>query len=144
MSNPIIHALGDVLVTNRIARVVLVVIAIAATGAGVFALSHGATTVPQAPTENRIGSTATATVTLPMLPTVVVQAQPAIPVLPIVTVRADRVARDVSARRDDRAQPALIVVEHDLRGLAASAASGGGYGMPYYSFGKTMRRANKE
>lgn len=156
MSNHIIHEIGDVFVSNRAARAVLLAVAIAATGAGVFALSHGAVAASRAeaatPDAGALAYGAAITV-LPtvivqadadmpvLLPTVVVHADAAIPTLPTVTVRASRIER---AGSEDGAEPVLVAVEQDSHTLATGVSAGAGYDMPYYSFGKTLRRLNKE
>lgn len=153
MSNHFFHEIGDFFVSNRSARAVLLAVAIAATGAVVFALAHGAVVVNRAAADAPAAAVQTgaaaipvlpavpAQVDPPVLPTVVVHAEPAIPVLPTVTVRA---SRTVAADGEDVAEPVLVAVEQDLRTLATGASAGGGYDMPYYSFGKTLRRLNKE
>lgn len=154
MSNHIVQEIGDVLVSNRLAHAILLAVAIAATAAGVFVLSHGVqpkaaamgdtATVPANPAAIPVLPTVfvEAQAMIPTLPTVIVQAD-AIPMLPTVVVRANRVEHsDLVAQNAE--SPALLAAEQDLHRLASGTNAGGGYDMPYYSFGKTLRRLNKE
>ncbi len=77
----------------------------------------------------------------PVLPTVVVRPEPEIPTLATVTVRPDD---------DGAAAPAATDVGNDALDILAAHASsavglpGGGFNMPYYSFGRPLHRANRE
>lgn len=76
---------------------------------------------------------------LPVLPTVVVRPEPEIPVLAMVTVRPDR-----SNAASDDAPAAAPLGALAVRASSSALLPSGGFDMPYYSFGRTLHRVNKE
>ena len=79
-----------------------------------------------------------------LLPAVVVRPEADIPTLSEITVsptRAERVAAGLTVADDEGA---LDAVAERVRVSSRSLLPGSGFGMPYYSFGKPMQRANKE
>lgn len=76
---------------------------------------------------------------LPVLPTVVVRPEPEIPVLAMVTVRPER-SSAVNAELSNPVPAGALAVRASSTALLPS----GGFDMPYYSFGRTLHRVNKE
>ena len=113
-------------------RTLLLAISVAATGATLMAMLSGspvpapgqaAVAAPMAPTADE------AIVTLPAV-RVVAEVEPTL--LATVTVRPDDVAESGDA------VDFAAVIDY------SAGAAGGGTGMPYYSFGKSMHRAYRE
>ena len=157
MSHSISHEFRGVTVPNGLLRALVLALATAVTGAAVFALTHGSVTVPDTVSKS---SALTAPrfddATIPVLPTVVVRAQVdhtplaarinlATTVLPTVSVHAERTVDTTLASLEDDEEPAALVAMHDeLKSLISGSSGGFSHDMPYYSFGKTLRRLNKE
>ncbi|NCT68053.1 MAG: hypothetical protein GXC76_10485 [Rhodanobacteraceae bacterium] len=126
--------------TNRTNKLLLLAVAIYATGAIVVSLSNATIgRAPLATSEPTPAPAATPDANAVLLPTVVVRPEPAMPTLAAVTVTASRA--DFLPGAD--AAPA------DTTGLgpvgdvyAAVPAAGTTLDMPYYSFGKSLRRAS--
>lgn len=121
---------------NRLIQLLVLAAALVGTGATVVAVSGlGA------------GSNPADTVALDapvLLPTVVVRPEPQIPVLGEITVspsRAERAAAGLEVADDG---DALDAVAQRVRTSSRVLLPSGGFGMPYYSFGKPLQRANKE
>lgn len=79
-----------------------------------------------------------------LLPTVVVRPEADIPTLSEITVsptRAERIAAGLPVADDEGT---LDAVAERVRVSSRTLLPGSGFGMPYYSFGKPMQRANKE
>lgn len=126
--------------SNRPFQRLLLASAIAAVGALVVSLTQQPDVEAQHPS-----ASAMPTVTHPsldsepgiVLPTVVVHGQLPIPMLAKVVVRSDRPGPEVSAVNEGgRSEFA--------NGTASGIFAGATFDMPYYSFGRTMRRASKE
>jgi len=80
---------------------------------------------------------------LPVLPTVVVRPDPEIPVLAMVTVRPER-AHAINAEMSNWVPTGAPVGALAIRAASTTVLPSGGFDMPYYSFGRTLRRVNKE
>ena len=132
------HPLMDLAATalpRRGAHLLALAFALALTGTTIAYLSHGL--APDAPVA---ATSAEADAAPVLLPTVVVHAEPEIPTLATVTVRAG----DAVAYGADRppAPPRFMPV-HAVTSFASGSA-GTGFGMPYYSFGKPLRHGTEE
>jgi hypothetical protein len=117
----------------RLIQLLAFAAALYGTGAMIVMLSHfdgnGAA---------RVATTAAATVeSIPTLPTVIVRPEPEIPVLAAITVVPDR---NELAAAGVRSHSLGVLAAHASAALAPS----GGFDMPYYSFGRTLNRVNKE
>jgi len=128
--------------SNRLLQFLLLATAVAGTGITVAALSHGSIGVAHrrvAASTPMPSNRETAT----LLPTVVVRPDAEIPTLGLVTVRPDRTERTraIHAGAEDSA---LRIDAGAIGSYAAGSLSSTAFDMPYYSFGKTLRRANKE
>ncbi len=125
---------------NRLFPFLLLATTIAATGALVVALSPSRPLAGQAAATAALSGTADAApahAAAPiLLPTIVVRPEAPIPTLATVTVRADK-PRSTTRVTDD---PSAELAGSPGLSLLPSAA----FDMPYYSFGRSMRRANKE
>lgn len=122
---------------NRLTQLLMLAIALCATGASVVAFSDLGSTAP--------ASAATTAEAPVLLPTVVVRPQAEIPVLGEITVspsHAERVAAGLDATDEDN--DALDLVTERMRASSRALLPSGGLDMPYYSFGKTLHRVNKE
>jgi hypothetical protein len=116
--------------SNRLIHFALLAIAVSTTGSTLAALSHGLP-VPSSPAATELPVT--------LMPTIVVHPEPVIPTLGTITVVPDRADRTSSG--DDYS------LSEAIRGAGASAVGslpGGAFAMPYYSFGRSLRRAAKE
>jgi hypothetical protein len=109
--------------------------ALVLTGTTIAFLSHGLTTdaPPAASAEPEDAPV--------LLPTVVVHAEPEIPTLATITVRAGD-ANPVAARTSAPATRFLPV--HAVTSFASAGSAGAGFGMPYYSFGKPLRHGTED
>jgi len=76
---------------------------------------------------------------LPVLPAVVVRPEPEIPVLAMVTVRPDR-----NSTANEATPAAAPLGALAVRASSTALLPSGGFDMPYYSFGRTLHRVNKE
>jgi len=112
-------------------RTLLLAISVAATGATVMAVLSGSPA--PAPTATALHAVPAADEAIVMLPTVHVVPDPTPTLLATVTVRPHAMPDDVELA------DFAVVIDY-----AAAAPSGGGTGMPYYSFGKSMHRAYRE
>lgn len=145
MPNHFINDLAEIVMPNRLVRTLLLAIALVATEAAVFAFSLG---VPVTRSHTAAQVTAVSPrsqdhTTAALLPVVIVRPQPIIPTLPTITVRmsrAEAVAND-APRADDYS---LGAVAHGSSAATIGALPGAAFDMPYYSFGKSLRHANKE
>ena len=145
MPNHFINDVAEIVIPNRLVRTLLLAVALVATAAAVFAFSLG---VPV----TRSHATAQAAAVAPrphdpttaaLLPVVIVRPQPPIPTLPTVTVRmsrAEAIANDAPRAGDY----SLGAVAHGGSAATIGALPGAAFDMPYYSFGKSLRHANKE
>ena len=116
--------------SNRLIQFALLAIAVSTTGSTLAALSHGLP-VPSSPAATELPVT--------LMPTIVVHPEAVIPTLGTITVVPDRADR--TSGNDDYS------LTEAIRGAGASAVGslpGGAFAMPYYSFGRTLRRAAKE
>ena len=145
MSNHFINGLAETVMRNRLARTLGLAVALVTTGAAVFAFSHGVSvtrphaTAQVAPAAPRPHDSTTAT----LLPVVVVRTQLPIPTLPTVTVRLSR-AEAIAYDAPRAGDYSLGAVARGGSAAALGATPSGGFDMPYYSFGKSLRHANKE
>lgn len=119
----------------RLIQLLVLAVALIGTGAFVVAVSgiH-----PAAAPQTSASATAEA---VPVLPVVVVRPQREIPTLTAITVsptRAERVAAGIEVADASTPETAAIATQ------AAVLLPSGGFDMPYYSFGKTLHRMNKE
>jgi hypothetical protein len=136
----------EVVVPDRLIHLLLLAASLYASGAAIVALSNGALRSPgeatavNKPTASPAVNTIDATAIL--LPVVVVHPEPEVPTLATVTVRASRAER-VQAIADAGEIPASPLLPAARRTAVLSFA-GGGFDMPYYSFGRTLRHASKE
>lgn len=125
--------------SNRLFQVLLLATAVAGTGVTVAALSHGSVSVT-----HRLGAAPNAAPSIheaaTLLPTIVVRPEAEIPTLGLITVRPDKNERRVA----DADESPLRIDAGAIGAYAAGSLSSTAFDMPYYSFGKTMRRANKE
>ena len=129
--------------TDRLLQRLLLATAISGTTALVVALSSaGSSVVPRTGPSVATATTPVAIAHEPiMLPTVVVRPEAVVPTLATVTVRAsiaDRVAADLAA------EDAAGLLTSAGGGLALYPLPSAAFDMPYYSFGRTLRRVNKE
>jgi hypothetical protein len=133
----------EVAMPTRLLSLLLRATTLAATGAIVVALAQGAATRRDAALDKaRAQQMAPAAGTPALLPTIVVRPEAVVPTLATVTVHARRVRDTVASADPAPAEDAL-----DWRDDSAQAAillQGGGFDMPYYSFGRSLRRVNKE
>jgi len=116
--------------SNRLIQFALLAIAVSTTGSTLAALSHGLP-APQSTTATELPVT--------LMPTIVVHPEPVIPTLGTITVVPDRAVR--TSNSDDYSLSAAI---RDAGASAVGSLPGGAFDMPYYSFGRTLRRAAKE
>ena len=86
-----------------------------------------------------VAAPAAAPEALPVLPIVIVHPEPEIPVLAMVTVRPERVGATTT-----QSSNAIPVGALAVRAASTAVLPSGGFDMPYYSFGRTLRHANKE
>ena len=128
--------------TNRTNKLLLLAVAIYATGAIIVSLSNATIgRAPLATSEPTPAPTATRDETAVLLPTVIVRPEPAIPTLAAVTVHANRADFVPDAAATEHGDEAVPGVAGRVT-WAANAPAGAGFDMPYYSFGKTQRRAS--
>jgi len=122
--------------STRLLQFALLAIAVSATGSTLVALSHG---LPA----RHGGAAADLPVTL--LPAVVVHPEPSIPTLGTITVLPDRADLAGLAAQDGASGDySLGEAIRDAGASAVDSLPGGTFDMPYYSFGRTLRRAAKE
>lgn len=124
--------------SNRLIQLLVLAAALFGTGATVVAVTGlgGAASTP-------VIAAATAE-TMIVLPAVVVRPEAEIPVLGEITVspsHAERVAAGLEVPAGD---DALDRVAERVRSSSRALLPGGGFAMPYYSFGKPLQHANKE
>ena len=121
---------------TRLIQLLLLAAALYASGAAVVALSTGnanhARTSAQAVTAPAFPLESAST----LLPTVVVRPDPEVPTLATVTVRPDRAGLS--------GENFVAVPVPATRKAAVVSFAGGGFDMPYYSFGRTLRHVSKE
>ena len=111
---------------KRLISLLALAVALCASGAAVVLLTPAA----QAP-----AAASAVPASAPVeLPTVVVRPEPEIPTLAQVTVRPDDAIFDAGA-------PVRVRAAARVR---ASTVGTGGFDMPYYSFGKSLRHSSKE
>lgn len=145
MLNHFINGRAKTVMCNRLTRTFALAAALIATAAAVFTFSHAvsvtrphaAAQIPSAALRTRDSAPPT------LLPAVMVRSQLPIPTLPTVTVRlsrAEAIANDAPRAGDY----SLGAVAHGGSAAALGATPSGGFDMPYYSFGKGLRHANKE
>jgi len=120
---------------NRLIPLLALAVALYGTGAIIVSLSPLTDTSISA----AVATPAAAPEALPVLPTVIVHPEPEIPVLAMVTVRPER-GSTISAAASNPAPVAAFAVH----ATSAVVLPSGGFDMPYYSFGRTLHRANKE
>jgi hypothetical protein len=113
-------------------RTLLLAISVAATGATLMALSSGSAIPAPGPAVVAAQPAAIRDEPIVTLPAVRVVAEVAPTLLATVTVRPDGLAESGDA------VDFAAVIDY------SSGAAGGGTGMPYYSFGKSMHRAYRE
>lgn len=125
---------------SRLFPLLTLAIALFITGGAIVSLAdHSAG--PADSDAMKISATDPVPTSIPLLPTVVVRPEPEIPTLATVTVRPDRIEQvAVHADRDGKVDRPLALA----RAGTVATLPGGGFDMPYYSFAKTLRRANKE
>ncbi len=147
MSNHVIHSFATSL-PSRVNRLLLLAVALLATGATIVALAPRANTTG---VHARSAVSVSVAVPLPitgspptLLPTVIVTPEPEMTTLATITVRPER-ALPTSANWDGVSGFAPDA-DDDVRNQRATtaSASGGTYTMPYYSFSRSPRHANKE
>lgn len=139
MSNHFTNGRAETVMWNRVARSFALAVALVATGAAVFTFSHEVSVTRPSAAALRTPNSATPT----LLPVVVVRSQLRIPTLPTITVRLSRaevIANDAPVTGDY----SLVAAAHGGSAAALGATPSGGFDMPYYSFGKSLRHANKE
>ncbi|MEO7062836.1 MAG: hypothetical protein ABI082_03550 [Dokdonella sp.] len=143
MSNYVIHRFTKRL-PSRVKQLLLLAVALLATGATIVAFAPRANTarsavsVPVAVPLPITGSPPT------LLPTVLVTPDPEITTLATITVRPEP-ALPASTNSDSVSNFAPDANDAARNPHARSAsASGGTYAMPYYSFSRSPRHANKE
>lgn len=121
---------------NRLIPLLALAAALYVTGAVIVSLSAltGASALPTA-----AALTPAAQDTPTLLPAVIVRPELEIPVLAMVTVRPDRSVSSSSVA--PKAVPMGVLA---ARASSAAVLPSGGFDMPYYSFGRTLRRVNKE
>jgi hypothetical protein len=119
---------------SRLIPLLALAVALYATGAIIVSLSPLADASRSAAV-----APAAAPAALPVLPTVVVHPEPEVPVLALVTVRPER-AGAIGAEASKPVPVAALAV----RAASVAVLPSGGFDMPYYSFGRTARRVNKE
>ncbi|MBO9662439.1 hypothetical protein [Dokdonella sp.] len=127
--------------SNRLIQLLVLAAALFGTGATVVAITGlgGASSNPVA-----AATPTTAPETMIVLPAVVVRPEAEIPVLGEITVspsHAERVAAGLEVPASD---DALDRVAERVRSSSRALLPGGGFAMPYYSFGKPLQHANKE
>ena len=128
---------------KRLVQLLVLATALFGTGAAIVLIANGISPRPGRVDMAALPVRAHAT----LLPTVVVRPPAVIPTLPTVTVRADAHARTALALEGAADETALKRIDNDLEALAAGGATGStgsAYDMPYYSFGKPLRRLTKE
>lgn len=124
--------------SNRLIFVLLLTATLYATAASLIGLSS-----PHAARADAVSALEGAPAAgIPVLPTVVVRADTPPTLLPTVTVTADpaEIAAAMAAPADPLA--GTVLAAHHI--VAGSLLSSPSFGMPYYSFGKSMYRVNKE
>jgi hypothetical protein len=137
-----IEDLARATLPKRVVHLLLLAIALSGTGLTIGVLSNGtlaarAHVATAATVEPATGSSAAMTV----LPTVTVHPDPEIPVLATVTVRASDAGLGVIGAVD-AGRPDVMPIP--VTASLTSNATGSGFVMPYYSFGKTLRHVSKE
>ena len=132
---PLSMDLARALLPRRGVHLLALAFALSLTGASMAFLSKGL-----AADEPVAAAAAQAADEPVMLPTVVVRAEPEIPTLATVTVRAGDAA---SGGPDRTARPGFQPV-HAVTSFASAGSAGAGFGMPYYSFGKPLRHGTEE
>lgn len=115
-----------------LSRTLLLAIAVAATGATLMAMVSGSPVPAHGQAVAATPVVPTTDEAIVTLPAVHVVAEVAPTLLATVTVRPDE------ATESDDAVDFAAVVDY------SAGAAGGGTGMPYYSFGKSMHRAYRE
>lgn len=128
----------------RVNRLLLLAIALLGTGATIVAVSPRTTARANARVSTPVVAPLAKIDAAPtLLPTVIVTPDREMTTLATITVRPDRATPAAApAAADDFALDANSDAQ-DLR-ASASPASGGGFAMPYYSFSRSPRHANKE
>lgn len=122
--------------SNRLVHIALLAVAVSATGSTLAALSHG---LPA----RHAATDAAAALQVILLPTVVVHPEPSIPTLGTITVLPDRSDR-VSSSAGHADDYSLGEAIRDAGTSAVGSLPSASLDMPYYSFGRTLRRAAKE
>jgi len=144
MTNQNTRALLDLLATalpRRRSYQLLLAVALVGAGAAITSLSHGVADAGARPLAATASTPASggAESEIVVLPTVVVRPDPEIPTLATVTVRAS----DGGASERPPLRARLLPV-HAVTSFASAGSAGSGFGMPYYSFGKPLRRGTEE
>jgi len=144
MTNQNTRALLDLLATalpRRRSYQLLLAVALVGAGAAITSLSHGVADAGARPLAATASTPASGGVEseIVVLPTVVVRPDPEIPTLATVTVRAS----DGGASKRPPLRARLLPV-HAVTSFASAGSAGSGFGMPYYSFGKPLRRGTEE
>lgn len=134
-SSPLMDLAGSFLPRHG-ARLLVLAFALAATGASIAFLSHGLAADTPATATAPAARVESAPI---VLPTVVVHAEPEIPTLATVTVRAGDAASADRPALTPRFEPV-----HAITSFASAGSAGAGFGMPYYSFGKPLRHGTEE
>ncbi|GAA0705271.1 hypothetical protein [Dokdonella soli] len=134
--------LVEIMMPTRLTRLLLLAVAIAGTGATIVALSPGSSAARQQVNAAAVAPAPSATATT-LLPTVVVHPEAPMPTLATITVRPDRTDAEFTeaARANDH------LLGEAVRNAGASVGgvlSSTPFDMPYYSFGKPLRRVSKE
>lgn len=129
---------------HRLIQLLLLAASLYGTGAAIVAFTGGASAEPRHAAVASIAAlpapTAISTV---QLQTITVRPETRIPTLGTITVRPSRadLAEIAPTASDDDATDVGV---RSLPTLAVSTLQGGAFGMPYYSFGKSLHHASKE
>lgn len=133
----------------RVNRLLLLAIALLGTGATIVAVSPGTTAIAaRANAQIAVSAPVVAPLTKidtapTLLPTVIVTPDREMTTLATITVRPDH---PPTAATPTRADDFALDANSDAQDLRASTSptTGGGFAMPYYSFSRSPRHANKE
>lgn len=126
--------LATTVLPRRGVQLLSLAFALVLTGAAIAYLSRGIAAGTDAPLQ------ADAQATPVLLPTVVVRAEPEIPTLATITVRAG----DANPESPRATAKARFLPVHAVTSFASAGSAGAGFGMPYYSFGKPLRHGTEE
>lgn len=137
------HHLVEGAMSKRLIHLLFLATALSVSGVGIVMSSSGVAPAQPVTVAAAAARAHPGAETITLLPTIVVRPEPVVPTLATITIRPEWASNpgfDTVAAGDD--SPGQASGQSGTS--AVTAMPGGGFDMPYYSFGKSLRRVSKE